>query len=84
MTSGTHTSPVVNTVSARGATPMTRIAMPFSMAGRPTTAGSPPKRRRQSVSLISATGAAPGLSSASVERAADERLQAEQRDQRRD
>ena len=64
--SGTQMSPAASTVSAGGATPTMVYAVPFNVAARPTMSGAPPKRRFHSDSLIIATGAAPGFSSASA------------------
>ena len=62
--SGIHTSvPAVGKAKLRGTTPTTSLGEPSIRIARPTMPESAPKRRRQSPSLITATGVAPGASS---------------------
>jgi hypothetical protein len=72
--SGTNTAVRSSTVvpaKPRAATPTTVNARPFTTIGRPTAAGSAPRRALQYAWLTTAAGAAPGRSSAGPSRRPD-------------
>ncbi len=57
---------VVAVLAERGITPTTRSSLPFTRMLRPMTAGSPPSRRCQNNSPMTAAGSASGRSSSGV------------------